>query len=87
MVSLPEVQQNGGRTVEEKKDKELTEEELEQAVGGKLTRLIDGDRGGPPGLNFRTTIAAPSKRGRYILRGQFTSTGPPLSDFVTFDVR
>ncbi len=31
--------------MEEKKDKELTEEELEQAVGGKLTRLIDGDRG------------------------------------------
>ena len=53
MVSLPEVQQNGGRIVEEKKDKELTEEELEQVTGGKrLSRARDkrpSAGGGGPG--------------------------------------
>ena len=71
---------------------------VEDAAGRVLWRWSEGRfflqaieevalKPGSPGLKFRAKITAPSKRGRYILRGQVTSIGPPLSDFVTFDVR
>ncbi len=44
-------------------------------------------KSGSDGLRFRTEVPAPSARGRYLLRGWITSTGPPLTTSTTIQVR
>ena len=71
---------------------------LEDAAGREIWRWSRGRyflqvigeeilKSGSGGLSFRTAIPAPSARGRYLLRGWLTSTGPPLITTTTIQVR